>query len=94
VNKELIIRSSSDFVDFALLKKMEFRITQGRRKKQLVGFIAKIRKPVAGLNAAFVNVGFEKTPFYTIDLGPLTSQLKFIKLVSAGKIKISLKLSV
>ena len=52
-------------------------------------FIAKIRKPVAGLNAAFVNVGFEKDAFlHYHDLGPnLASQLKFIKLVSAGKIK-------
>jgi ribonuclease G len=52
-------------------------------------FIAKIRKPVAGLNAAFVNVGFRRLLHYH-DLGPnLTSQLKFIKLVSAGKLKIS-----
>jgi ribonuclease G len=44
-------------------------------------------KPVAGLNA-FVNVGFEKDFLHYHDLGPnLTSQLKFIKLVSAGKIK-------
>ena len=52
-------------------------------------FIAKIRKPVAGLNAAFVNVGYEKDAFlHYHDLGPnLASQLKFIKLVSAGKIK-------
>jgi ribonuclease G len=51
-------------------------------------FIAKIRKPVAGLNAAFVNVGFEKTPFTLSRLrSQLNSQLKFIKLVSAGKIK-------
>jgi ribonuclease G len=52
-------------------------------------FIAKIRKPVAGLNAAFVNVGYEKDAFlHYHDLGPnLASYLKFIKLVSAGKIK-------
>ena len=52
-------------------------------------FIAKIRKPVAGLNAAFVNVGHDKDAFlHYHDLGPnLASQLKFIKLVSAGKIK-------
>jgi ribonuclease G len=44
-----------------------------RRKKQLqVGdiFIAKIRKPVAGLNAAFVNVGFERRLLHYHDLGP------------------------
>jgi ribonuclease G len=60
--------------------------------KLVIFFIAKIRKPVAGLNAAFVNVASKKTPFTYHDLGPnLASQLKFIKLVSAGKLKISLK---
>ena len=41
------------------------------------------------LNAAFVNVGYEKDAFlHYHDLGPqLASYLKFIKLVSAGKIK-------
>src|SRR5690606_38226823 len=50
---------------------------------------AKIRKPVAGLNAAFVNVGFEKDAFlHYHDLGPnLPSLMKFIKLVSTGKTK-------
>jgi ribonuclease G len=93
MNKELIIRSSSDFVDFALLKDGKLIELHKEEEKSnfQVGdiFIAKIRKPVAGLNAAFVNVGFEKDAFlHYHDLGPnLTSQLKFIKLVSAGKIK-------
>ncbi|KQB37968.1 Cytoplasmic axial filament protein CafA and Ribonuclease G [Flavobacterium daejeonense] len=93
MNKELIIRSSSDSVDFALLK--DGKLIELHKEEETsnfqVGdiFIAKIRKPVAGLNAAFVNVGFEKDAFlHYHDLGPnLTSQLKFIKLVSAGKIK-------
>jgi ribonuclease G len=39
-------------------------------------FIAKIRKPVAGLNAAFVNVGFEKDAFlHYHDLGPNLASL-------------------
>ncbi len=93
MNKELIIRSSSDFVDFALLKDGKLIELHKEEEKSnfQVGdiFIAKIRKPVAGLNAAFVNVGFEKDAFlHYHDLGPnLASQLKFIKLVSAGKIK-------
>ncbi|MCG9791524.1 Rne/Rng family ribonuclease [Flavobacterium algicola] len=93
MNKELIIRSSSDFVDFALLKDGKLIELHKEEEKSnfQVGdiFIAKIRKPVAGLNAAFVNVGFEKDAFlHYHDLGPnLSSQLKFIKLVSAGKIK-------
>ena len=94
MNKELIIRSSADAVDFALLKDgklIELHKEEGENSNFLVGdiFIAKIRKPVAGLNAAFVNVGYEKDAFlHYHDLGPnLASYLKFIKLVSAGKIK-------
>lgn len=94
VNKELIIRSNSEAVDFALLK--DGKLIELHRDKEedngfQVGdiFIAKIRKPVAGLNAAFVNVGFEKDAFlHYHDLGPnLPTLLKFTKLVSAGKLK-------
>jgi ribonuclease G len=93
MNKELIIRTSSNAVDFALLK--DGKLIELHKEEETsdfqVGdiFIAKIRKPVAGLNAAFVNVGFDKDAFlHYHDLGPnLSSQLKFIKLVSAGKIK-------
>jgi len=94
MNKELIIRSGHDAVDFALLKDgklIELHKEEEQNSDFLVGdiFIAKIRKPVAGLNAAFVNVGFEKDAFlHYHDLGPaLASYLKFIKLVSAGKLK-------
>ena len=93
MNKELIIRSSSEAVDFALLKDGKLIELHKEEEKSnfQVGdiFIAKIRKPVAGLNAAFVNVGYEKDAFlHYHDLGPhLASQLKFIKLVTAGKIK-------
>ncbi len=93
MNKELIIRSSSEAVDFALTK--DGKLIELHREEEKsdfqVGdiFIAKIRKPVAGLNAAFVNVGFEKDAFlHYHDLGPnLSSQLKFLKLVSTGKLK-------
>lgn len=93
MNKELIIRSSSDNVDFALLK--DGRLIELQRdeddNKFAVGdvFIAKIKKTVPGLNAAFVNVGYEKDAFlHYHDLGPkLPSLLKFIKRVSAGRLK-------
>ncbi len=93
MNKELIIRSSPEAVDFALLK--DGRLVELHKEEETsnfqVGdiFIAKIRKPVAGLNAAFVNVGFEKDAFlHYHDLGPnLQSQLKFLKLVTTNKIK-------
>ena len=93
MNKELIIRSSSEAVDFALLKdgKLIELHKEEEQSNFQVGdiFVAKIRKPVAGLNAAFVNVGYEKDAFlHYHDLGPnLASQLKFIKLVTTGKIK-------
>jgi len=93
MNKELIIRSGDDAVDFALLK--DGRLIELHKQEETsnfqVGdiFIAKIRKPVSGLNAAFVNVGYEKDAFlHYQDLGPsFASYLKFIKLVSAGKLK-------
>lgn len=93
MNKELIIRSDSGVVDFALLK--DGKLIELHKEKETskfqVGdiFIAKIRKPVAGLNAAFVSVGHEKDAFlHYQDLGPnLSSQLKFLKLLTTGKLK-------
>ena len=92
MNKELIIRSNSDTVDFALLKDGKLIELQKDEddSKFSVGdvFIAKTRKTVPGLNAAFVNVGYEKDAFlHYHDLGPkLPSLLKFIKRVSTGKL--------
>ncbi len=93
MNKELIIRSSSDNVDFALLK--DGKLAELHKDEDdnnfSVGdvFIAKIRKTVPGLNAAFVNVGYEKDAFlHYHDLGPkLASLVKFTKRVSTGKLK-------
>jgi ribonuclease G len=93
VNRELIVRSSSDAVDFALLK--EGKLTELHKEEDnndfSVGdiFLAKVRKPVTGLNAAFVNVGYEKDAFlHYHDLGPqLSTMLKFIKQVSIGKLR-------
>jgi len=93
VNKELIIRSSSSVVDFALLK--DGRLIELHKEedgnKFNVGdiYIANIRKTVSGLNAAFVNVGYEKDAFlHYHDLGPkLPTLLSYIKRVSTGKLK-------
>ena len=91
MNKELIIRSNSSIVDFALLKdgKLVELHKEEDDNKFLVGdvFLAKVRKPVSGLNAAFVNVGFEKDAFlHYHDLGPnMPSLMKFTKRVSSGK---------
>ena len=93
MDKELIIRSSPEAVDFALLKdgKLIELHKDEDGNKFAVGdvFIAKIRKAVPGLNAAFVNVGYEKDAFlHYHDLGPkISSLLKFTKRVSTGKLK-------
>ncbi|TYB70713.1 ribonuclease E/G [Bizionia gelidisalsuginis] len=92
MDKELIIRSNSEAVDFALLK--DGKLIELHKEedgiKFAVGdvFIAKIRKAVPGLNAAFVNVGYEKDAFlHYHDLGPkISSLLKFTKRVSTGKL--------
>ena len=93
MNKELIIRSSSNIVDFALLKDgklVEFQKDK-ESSKYSVGdiFIAKVRKSIPGLNAAFVNVGYHKDGFlHYHDLGPkLPTYLKFIKGIISGKLK-------
>ncbi|WP_147677228.1 Rne/Rng family ribonuclease [Algibacter pacificus] len=93
MDKELIIRSSPEHVDFALLKDGKLIELQKDEDDNnfSVGdvFIAKIRKTVPGLNASFVNVGYEKDAFlHYHDLGPkLPSLLKFTKRVSTGKLK-------
>ena len=93
MNYELFIRSSSQSVDFALLKdgKLIELHKEEDDNKFSVGdvFIAKTRKIVPGLNATFVNVGYEKDAFlHYHDLGPkVASLLKFVKSVSTGKLK-------
>ncbi|MDA0936213.1 MAG: Rne/Rng family ribonuclease [Bacteroidetes bacterium] len=93
MNKELIIRSNSSAVDFALLKdgKLIELNKEVDNNKFSVGdiYVAKIRKPISGLNAAFVGVGFEKDGFlHYHDLGPnLPSLLKFFKQLNSGRTK-------
>jgi len=93
VSYELFVRSGSQQVDFALLKdgKLIELHKEEENNKFSVGdvFLAKIRKTVPGLNAAFVNVGYEKDAFlHYHDLGPkVLSLLKFVKRVSTGKLR-------
>src|SRR5690625_6322168 len=76
MNYELFIRSSSQEIDFALLKDgklIELNREDEDGNKFAVGdiYLAKIRRIVPGLNAAFVNVGHEKDAFlHYHDLGP------------------------
>ena len=93
MTKELIIRSGASDVDFALLK--NGRLIELHKEEDASGLsvgdimLAKIHKPIQGLNAAFVDVGYEKDAFlHYHDLGPqLASLQKFIKEVSSGKLK-------
>jgi ribonuclease G len=93
VKTELIIRSSSSDIDFALLK--DGRLIELNKEtndnKISVGdiFLAKAGKTLSGLNAAFVNVGYQKDGFlHYHDLGAQSLSLtKFIKGVNTGKQK-------
>ena len=93
MNKELIIRSHSSAVDFALLK--DGKLIELNKEVEdnnfSVGdiFVGKVRKAMPGLNAAFVDVGHEKDGFlHYHDLGPkFPSLVKYIKQISTGKNK-------
>lgn len=90
---ELIIRSNSSDIDFALLRDGKLielnKETNGNKFSVGDIFLAKIGKVLTGLNAAFVNVGYPKDGFlHYHDLGPQVQSLnKFIKKVSTGKYK-------
>lgn len=93
MTKELIIRSGASDVDFALLR--DGRLIELHKEEDNNGLsvgdimLAKIHKPVQGLNAAFVNVGYDKDAFlHYHDLGPqLATSLKFVKEISSGNLK-------
>ena len=90
---ELIIRSNSSDIDFALLKdgKLIELNKETNDNKFSVGdiFLAKTGKTLTGLNASFVNVGYPKDGFlHYHDLGPQVQSLnKFLKKVSTGNFK-------
>jgi len=93
VKTELIIRSNSSDIDFALLKdgKLVELHNETLDNKFSVGdiFLAKVKKTLSGLNASFVNVGSDKDAFlHYHDLGPQLSSLQnFTHQVTTGKRK-------
>ena len=93
MNKELIINSHPTEVDIVLLedKKLVELHKEQRNNNYVVGdiYLGKVRKIIPGLNAAFVDVGYEKDAFlHYLDLGPkVTSLIKFTKLALAGKLQ-------
>lgn len=85
MNKELIINSSGEGVEIALLedkKLVELHYELGQNEFAVGDlYLGKVKKLMPGLNAAFVDVGYEKDAFlhYT-DLSPyFRSLLKFTK---------------
>jgi ribonuclease G len=90
VNKELIINSTSSEVEIALLEdKLLVELNKEKTNNEFaVGdiYLGKVKKIMPGLNAAFVDVGYEKDAFlHYLDLGPQVNSLqKFIKVASAG----------
>lgn len=86
MNKELIINSSGDGVEIALLedkKLVELHFEKGQNNFAVGDlYLGKVKKLMPGLNAAFVDVGYEKDAFlhYT-DLSPyFRSLMKFSKM--------------
>lgn len=91
--KELIINSSPSGVTIALLqdKQLVELNTEQISNNFAVGdiYMGKIKKIMPGLNAAFVDVGYEKDAFlHYLDLGPqVQSLLKLTRIVKNGSYK-------
>jgi ribonuclease G len=67
VNKELIIDSRANEVEIALLEDKQLVELNRERKNNshIVGdiYLGRVKKIMPGLNAAFVDVGYEKDAF-------------------------------
>ncbi len=95
LNIDLIIDAGSSEVVIALMqdKKLMELHREKSNNSYSVGdiYLGKVKRVVPGLNAAFVNVGYEKDAFlHYLDLGPQFSSLsKFTKRTLTGKQPIS-----
>lgn len=95
MSKELIIDVSPSQVQIALLenKRLVELNRESRDAKFAVGdiYLGRIKKIMPGLNAAFVDVGYEKDAFlHYLDLGPQFQTLcKFLKLAASKKQKLT-----
>lgn len=91
MNKELIIDAGPNEVNMALLEeKTLVELHKDDYKNHYsVGdiFLGKVKKIMPGLNAAFIDVGYERDAFlHYLDLGPQVRSLsKFAKLSLTGK---------
>ena len=95
MNQELVINSTPSEVVIALLH--DKRLVELHREKNnskfSVGdiYLGKAKKVMTGLNAAFVDVGYEKDAFlHYLDLGPQANSLiKYVELTQSGKQNVS-----
>lgn len=91
MSNELVINSTQNGGRIALLKNKNLVELHydNLENKFSVGdiYLGVVRKVVPGLNAAFIDIGFEKDAFlHYLDLGPnVRSLIKFIKLASTKK---------
>ena len=91
VERELVINAHASEVDIALLEdKILVELHKEKTNNQFaVGdvYLGRVKKILPGLNAAFVDVGYEKEAFlHYLDLGPqFQSLLKFKNMLVSGK---------
>lgn len=91
MNKELIIDSNATEIVIALLEDKQLVELHKDKKNNnySVGdiYLGKVKKIISGLNAAFVDVGYEKDAFlHYLDLGAQVNSLnKYTKLAISGK---------
>lgn len=91
MERELIIDASQGEVEIALLEDkvlVELHKEKSDHNFQVGDiYLGSVHKIMPGLNAAFVNVGFEKDAFlHYLDLGPqIRSLIKYTKLALTGK---------
>lgn len=88
--RDLVINSTPSGVEIALLEdKLLVELHKEKSNNNYsVGdvYLGKVKKIMPGLNAAFVDVGYEKDAFlHYLDLGPqVQSLLKLTKIVKSG----------
>ncbi len=91
MNKELIIDGSSSEIVIALLeeKKLVELHKEYNDNEYAVGdiYLGRVKKLISGLNAAFIDVGYEKDAFlHYLDLGPqISSCNKFMRIAFSQK---------
>lgn len=91
MNKELIINAAPQAVDIALLEDKKLVELHSEKADSRFGvgdlYLGKVKKLIPGLNAAFIDVGFEKDAFlHYSDLSPyVRSILKFTRMTMNEK---------